>query len=136
VNVRNYAYAYAYYMLRNTIFTIVLTALIMPQFSSVAAAEPKAKRNVILYGSNGCGICRSFFKRLKKDKISYQFRDANKSEEHNRAMWKYVRQVRKEGRSIRYPVIKMGDAILVSPNYAEFKRAYNLPTPPASKIYR
>jgi len=33
-------------MLRKTIFPIVLTALIVPQFASVAAAQPKAKRKV------------------------------------------------------------------------------------------
>ena len=123
-------------MLRNSIVCIVLMTLLMPAFTSVAEAKPKAKRNVVVYGSNGCGICRSFFKRLKQDNISYQFRDVNQSEEHNRVMWNYVRQVKKGANSVRFPVIKVGSAILVSPNYAQFKRAYNLPTPPANKIYR
>lgn len=98
------------------IFLVLLLAL--PTVLASASGD-----KITLYGSQNCGICQGFFSKMKEQKITYTFKDVQNDEAANDAMWELVRKVQGNVNSVRFPVITIGNKILVSPNYKQFQKA-------------
>ncbi len=91
---------------------------------------PADDHTLVMYGSERCGICQRFRRNLSRDRIDYVFVDVTRDAEGRSAMWQYIRRARPDAPGIRYQlslnhtVIVLGERILVSPNYAQFKKFY------------
>lgn len=77
----------------------------------------EAKDSVVLYGSDMCGICVHVRRQLERDKVPYRFMNVRVDRVAQRTMWALVRSVQPHSRSVRFPVVTVGDQILVSPGY-------------------
>lgn len=94
------------------------------------APEPAANGalRVVMYGSSRCGICHGFRARMDRQQLPYSFVDVRADPQGQRTMWALVRRARPGANRVRFPVITIGDQILVSPRYADFQAAYDKAT--------
>ena len=80
------------------------------------------KHAVQFYGSPDCGHCKYFSANMQKESIPFVFYNVRASQENNKIMWQLVHSVDPKANSVRFPVLKLNEKVLVSPDYADFKK--------------
>ena len=98
------------------IFGLLLALLITPSLTNAADS-------ITLYGREGCGLCKAMRKNLDNAGIAYTFYDVDTDKTKNAEMWKKVRRVNPDSKSIRFPVMDVNGTILVSPSFQEVKQS-------------
>lgn len=85
---------------------------------------PKIEKKITVYGSVNCDHCVEFRNMMDSVKMKYEFKDAEAHEKYYTEMVLKVQASSYNG-SILFPVLEVGDKILVRPEFVDFMKAVN-----------
>lgn len=94
------------------------TAATVPQTLSV---EAKAAGAIIMYGRDGCGVCRAMRKNLDREGIAYTFYDVDANGKKSAEMWQKVHDSYPDTKNVRFPVMDIYGLILIGPSFEEVR---------------
>jgi|GEM_PF-1826843 len=94
---------------------MVFLGLIIYQSNKPKIAPQYKNLNVVVYGSDRCGLTQGVRKRLKAEGVPYTYRNIDKSSRFNNAMFDKVKQAGvPAGQQFTLPVVEVGQQVMVS----------------------
>ena len=85
---------------------------------------PKVEKKITVYGSENCDHCLEFRVKLDSVKLKYEFKDAEANEKYYNELLKKIQLASYKG-YVSFPVLEVGDEILVRPDFHEFMKLVN-----------
>lgn len=80
---------------------------------------PVIKKEITIYGSEGCDHCIEFRKKMDSVKLEYAFKDADANEQYYQELLLKIENAQFKG-YISYPVVEVNEEIYVRPEFSEF----------------
>lgn len=85
---------------------------------------PKVEKKITVYGSINCDHCIEFREKMDSVKLKYEFKDAETNEKYYNELLLKIQQANYPG-YVSFPVLLVGDQLLVRPNFVDFMKVVN-----------
>lgn len=85
---------------------------------------PKVEKKITVYGSVNCDHCLEFRVKMDSVKLKYEFKDAEANETYYNELLLKIQRANYPG-YISFPVLEVGDQLLVRPNFVDFMKVVN-----------
>ncbi len=85
---------------------------------------PKVEKKITVYGSVNCDHCNEFRVKMDSAKLKYEFKDAEANEQYYNELVLKIQQSKFPG-YISFPVLEVGDKLMVRPNFDDFMKEVN-----------